>query len=413
LDHDADGKVVWDYEPEKVQSVILLRKGEDSLPALHDVEIKIRELNEHPGRMLPGVKIDTYYDRTELINITTETVRENLLTGMLLVTVILFMFLSNVRSALIVAVNIPLALLFAFSVMYFRGKSANLLSIGAVDFGIIVDSSVIMVENIYRHLSAGEYPELPIKERIIKAAREIERPLFFSTLIMVCAFIPLFTMSGPEGQLFGPMAQTYAFALGGALLLALLVSPVLCLFLFKRLGPARDNALVRFLKAGYLRQLDRALNHRLLEIRLAERLAGPQPLVEGGARIFRRLHGVSPWESEDPSSSRVWWSDAGVHQNITFPVHPDPISGQHCWHQAVRVRRAGPDDRYGDIAVDTQKSAAVFREWLALTRSADRYSPDGTRRPYWLMRPLRPATDAYRLPAGAPPRDGEPAPAGR
>src|SRR5205085_228108 len=130
----------------------LLRKNEDSLPALKDVKIKVEELN-HPesGRMLPGVKIEPYYDRTELINLTTETVRENLIVGILLVTMILFMFISNVRAALIVAINIPLALLFAFSVLFLRGKSANLLSIGAVDFGIIVDSAVIMVENIYRH----------------------------------------------------------------------------------------------------------------------------------------------------------------------------------------------------------------------------------------------------------------------
>src|SRR5262249_6395701 len=142
--------------------------------------------------------------------------------------------------ALIVAVNVPLALLFAFGVLYLRGKSANLLSIGAVDFGIIVDSSVIMVENIYRHLSAGEHAEKPLKERIIRASHEVEKSLMFSTAIMVCAFLPLFTMTGPEGQIFGPMAQTYAFALGGALLLAVTLAPVLCLLLFKHLKPARD-----------------------------------------------------------------------------------------------------------------------------------------------------------------------------
>jgi cobalt-zinc-cadmium resistance protein CzcA len=216
--------------------------------------------------MLPGVKIDTFYDRTELVNVTTHTVRHNLVTGMALVTIILLMFLSNVRSALIVAINIPLALLFAFGMLYLRGKSANLLSMGAVDFGIIVDSSVIMVENIYRHVSSGEYAELPLKERIIRASHEVERGLFFSTAIMVCAFIPLFTMQGPEGQIFGPMADTYAFALGGALLLALTISPVLCYLLFKRLRTTYDNFLVRFLKRGYLRQLERCLNHRALTL---------------------------------------------------------------------------------------------------------------------------------------------------
>ena len=153
---DADGNVVWIDEDDKVQSIVLLRQHEQSLPALHDVKEKVKELNENPGQLLPGVKIEPYYDRTELIDVTTETVRENLLVGMVLVVAVLLMFLSNVRTALIVAINIPLALLFAFAMLFLRGKSANLLSIGAVDFGIIVDSSVIMVENIYRHLSAGE-----------------------------------------------------------------------------------------------------------------------------------------------------------------------------------------------------------------------------------------------------------------
>src|SRR5258708_17082480 len=133
---------------------------------------------------------------------------------------------------------------------------------GAVVFGIMIDSWVIMGENIYRQISSGENSRLPLKDRILRACHEVEKPLFFSTLIMVCAFIPLFTMQGPEGQIFGPMAQTYAFALGGALLLALLLSPVLCLLTFRGLKPAEDNFLVRWLKNGYLRQLERVLNHR-------------------------------------------------------------------------------------------------------------------------------------------------------
>src|SRR5262249_3973443 len=155
--------------------------------------------------------IEPYYNRSNLIGVTTETVRENLLVGMALVSIILLMFLNNVRTALIVAINIPLALLFAFAMLFLRGKSANLLSIGAVDFGIIVDSSVIMVENIYRHVSSGEHAELSLKDRIVRASGEVERSLFFSTIIMVCALLPLFTMTGPEGQIFGPMADTYAF----------------------------------------------------------------------------------------------------------------------------------------------------------------------------------------------------------
>jgi cobalt-zinc-cadmium resistance protein CzcA len=261
---DPEGKH-WLQEPDKVMGIVLLHKDKESLPAIIDTKKKVEELN-HSGRLLPGVQLEPYYDRAELINITTETVRHNLFMGVVLVGLVLLMFLHNVRSALIVAINVPLALLFAFAVLYLRGQSANLLSIGAVDFGIIVDSSVIMVENIYRHLSAGENPELPLKERILKACREVEHSLLFSTLIMVVAFLPLFTMQGPEGQIFGPMAQTYAFALGGALLLALTIAPVLCLLFFKNLKETPDNFLVRYLKRSYLRQLKVCLNHRALTL---------------------------------------------------------------------------------------------------------------------------------------------------
>ena len=299
LIYDSQGEVEWLDEEERVQGIVLLRKGEDSLPALHGLEEKIKELNteERGGVLLPGVKIEPYYDRTDLIDVTTETVQENLLVGLVLVSLILLMFVSNVRSALIVAVNIPLALLFAFSVLYLRGKSANLLSIGAVDFGIIVDSSVIMVENIYRHLSSGEYADLPLKERILRASREVERSLFFTTAIMVCAFLPLFTMKGPEGQIFGPMADTYAFALGGALVLSLTVAPVLCLLFFKNLKPVPDNFLVRWLKGRYLKTLDLCLRYRAITLTLMGALialtAGLLPLL--GREFMPELEEGNLW----------------------------------------------------------------------------------------------------------------------
>jgi cobalt-zinc-cadmium resistance protein CzcA len=250
-------------EDDMVSAIILLRKNEETLPALRDINAKVKELNDPAsGRLLPGVEIEPYYDREDLVNVTTETVRENVLLGIVLVTLILLMFLNNVRIALIVAINIPLALLFAFSVLYLRGKSANLLSIGAVDFGIIVDSSVIIAENIYRHLTSGENSDLPVKERILLATHEIDKPLLFSTLIMVCAFLPLFTMKGPEGQLFGPMAQTYAFSLLGALLLAMTLTPVLCLLAFKKFKPTAESVLVRGLRFGYLWLLKICLRYR-------------------------------------------------------------------------------------------------------------------------------------------------------
>jgi cobalt-zinc-cadmium resistance protein CzcA len=262
-DLHRNGKRVWESDEDAVEGIVLLRKDEQTIPALRDVEAKVAELNKPgAGRLLPGVKIEPYYDRMELTNVTRETVNENLSLGMILVSAVLLMFLTNVRAALIVAINIPLALLFAFSVLYLRGKSANLLSIGAVDFGIIVDSSVIMVENIYRFLSSGENVGLPLRQKIIRAAGEVERSLFFSTLILVCALLPLFTMQGPEGQLFGPMADTYAFALGGALLLAVTLSPVLCLLCFRQIKPHRENALTRSLQHVAVRFTDVCLRHR-------------------------------------------------------------------------------------------------------------------------------------------------------
>ena len=130
---------------------------------------------------------------------------------------------------------------------------------------------------------------------------------------------------------------------------------------------------------------------------------------DGDGWDMSRTKGGGPFESADPDTLRIWWTDVGVHQNLTFPVHPDPISGQHCWHQAVRIRKAAATDAFGDIHVDTAKSREVYRRWLELTRPADRHSPDGSRRPYWLMRPLKPARPVYDLPAnpaGSATRDG-------
>ena len=177
------------------------------------------------------MKIKIFNQRTELVHVTTHNVLHNLVVGMGLVIAILFIFLGDLASAGIVAIMIPLALLFSVTVLYVQGKSANLLSIGAVDFGIIVDSSTIIVENIYRHITAPNADRSrPLIDRIIDASHEIERALFFSTTIIVCAFIPLFSMTGPEGALFGPMANTYAFAICGALLMAVTLAPVLCSF---------------------------------------------------------------------------------------------------------------------------------------------------------------------------------------
>ena len=294
-------------EDDKVQATTLMRKGEASLVTTEAVKAKIDELNTIPGRLLPGVRLEVHWDVSGLLHVTTHTVQENLLVGMGLVTIILLMFLSNVRSALIVAINIPLALLFAFTVMFLRGKSANLLSIGAVDFGIIVDSSVIMVENIYRHISSGEDSHLPLKDRILKASREVEKSLMFSTAIMVCSsFLPLFTMTRPgRANLPAPWRRhTPSRPVGGALLLAVTVAPVLCLMFFKHLKPARDNFLVRFLKSGYLRNLDFCLRHRWATM-----------VVMGG--LMALTFSLLPWLGREFLPAL---EEGNVYVHGTFPV---------------------------------------------------------------------------------------------
>ena len=241
-----------------------MRKYEKSKPTSMAVLKKIEDLNN--GGLLPkGMKIVTFNRRTELVNVTTHNVVHNLVVGMGLVILILFIFLGDITSAGIVALMIPLALLFSVTVLYLQGKSANLLSIGAVDFGIIVDSSVIIVENIFRHITAKNADRSrPLIERIIEASYEIERALFFSTLIIVCAFIPLFSMTGPEGALFGPMANTYAFAICGALILATTLTPVLCSYLFHNKNEEKETFVNRIMKLRYLIMLDRVLRHRYL-----------------------------------------------------------------------------------------------------------------------------------------------------
>jgi heavy metal efflux system protein len=218
------GLVGRDGEEDVVQATVLMRYGGETRATLEGVYERVEYIRKN--RLLPpGMEIDPYYDRATLIGTTTRTVLENLLIGMGLVTLVLFLFLGSVRAALITAVNIPLALLVAFIGMVATGTPANLISLGAVDFGIVVDSTVIMVENVHRHLGTHGFGN--IYERIQAAASEVGRPLAFATLIIAVAFLPLFTMTGVSGVIFTPMAYTYAFAIGGAILLAMTLTPVL------------------------------------------------------------------------------------------------------------------------------------------------------------------------------------------
>ena len=234
------GIVGMNHQPEVVEGIVLMRKHGNTLTTLRGVEQKVAELNT-TGLLPKGYKIVPYYDRTGLVYTTLRTVLENLSLGMVLVFLVLIFFLGSLRTAIIAAINIPLAMLGAFILLYLTGTPANLLSLGAVDFGIIIDSTIIVVENIYRHLTTDDPGTGDTLSSISSAAQEVGGPMFYSTLIFLIAFLPLFTMQGVEGAIFSPMSHTYAFALTIAILLAVMLSPVLSSFLLHKGMRATHN----------------------------------------------------------------------------------------------------------------------------------------------------------------------------
>jgi cobalt-zinc-cadmium resistance protein CzcA len=261
------GRVGRDADSNIVKGTVLLQRGEQSLPALDGLRNKVRALND--GLLPRGMRVDPIYDRTSLINTTTQTVRHVVLTGLLLVTLLLLIFLGDVPLALATALTIPFAVLFAFGLMSGTGRSANLISIGAIDFGIIVDSAIIVLENIYRRLHEATSDKHRL-DLIAEATAEAAKPVLFSTLIILVAFIPLFTMQGVPGRIFAPMSVTYGFALTGALIFALFFAPVLASYRRAvRSGHTADTRLVHWLKHHYERLLIRLMWGRRLVISMA------------------------------------------------------------------------------------------------------------------------------------------------
>jgi cobalt-zinc-cadmium resistance protein CzcA len=250
------GIVGYDDDPDVVQGIVLMRYGAETKPTLEGVHKRLAYIRDH-HILPPGMDIEPYYDRGDLVNLTTHTVIENLLIGMALVLAVLLVFLGNGRAAVITAMNIPLALLVAFCGLVGTNTSANLISLGAVDFGIVVDSSVIMMENIFRHL--GIHGKGTMVERIEQSAREVATPMAFSTLIIAVAFLPLFTMTGVSGVIFAPMARTYAFAIGGGICLALTLSPVLVARFIPPDAEDKESVVMRFLHRIYNPFFDAAL----------------------------------------------------------------------------------------------------------------------------------------------------------
>ena len=260
--HREDGKII--DNDDVVSGIVLLRKGANADEALAGIHAKVEELNDHV--LPPGVKVVPFIDRSDLVHYTTHTVLHNLTEGILLVVLVLFLFLGNVRGAFIVALTVPFALLFAATCLQLKGIPANLLSLGALDFGMVVDGAVVMVENIVRHMSHQEASHKTPLERIRNAAHEVQRPVFFAIAIIITAYLPIFTLQRVEGRLFHPMAWTVAFALIGALLFSMLVAPVLSSVLFSRGVREWRNPVMEFLKERYRKAVKWAIEHRLFTV---------------------------------------------------------------------------------------------------------------------------------------------------
>src|SRR5277367_4398247 len=266
------GEFGFQNDDDRVEGVILMLTGEQTQNVLKRVEEKTTEINRD---LLPAdVKVRPYYDRSDLVQVTIDTVEHNLLLGMGLVLIVLIFFLVSVRAAIIVALTIPLSLMFSFIFLHGRGIPANLLSIGAIDFGIIIDGTVVMMENIYRELGLREGQKYDLHEVILTAARDVDRPIFYSVAIIIAGYIPIYALSGPSGKLFHPMADTMSVALIGALILTLTFVPVMCSYWFKKGVREPRNKPFEWIKKEYGSELKWCLERPWLTMLVATIIFG-------------------------------------------------------------------------------------------------------------------------------------------
>ncbi len=291
-----------------VQGIVLMRRGAETMPTLTGVLAEVEKVNGG-GILPPGVRIERIYDRSALVEVTTHTVLHNMVVGVCLIFLIQWLFLGDLRSALIVSATIPFALLFAVVVLVVSGESANLLSMGAIDFGIIVDATVIMVENIFRHLAEASHGpgSRQVREEpegltgklftIYEASGEVTKAIFFSATIIIAGFLPLFTLSGVEGRIFGPMAQTYAYALAGGLLATFTVSPALAALLLPEKVSETETFLVRGLRRLYRQAYALALGwrHAMLAVGLGVMLAAGFAASTVGLEFLPKLEEGNIW----------------------------------------------------------------------------------------------------------------------
>ena len=259
--HRPDGAIV--DNPDTVEGIVLLQKGDDSDPVLHGIHEEVKSLN---NRILPkGVQVVPFLDRSDLVKYTVETVEHNLTEGMILVAIILFLFLGNIRGAIIVTLTIPFSLMFASICLDLSHIPANLLSLGALDFGMLVDGSVVMIENMVRHLALKDDTRTS-GQKIRDAAHEVLRPVFYARGIIIASYLPIFTLQSVEGRLFKPMAWTVSFALLGALGFAVIVAPVMAAFLFSKGAKEWQNPIMHWLIVQYRAAVREAIVHRYITV---------------------------------------------------------------------------------------------------------------------------------------------------
>ena len=253
------GEFGFQKNDDSVEGVILMLRGEQTQNVLAGVEKKTEQLNH--GILPPDVKVHPFYDRSDLVRLTINTVEHNMLVGMTLVLIVLIFFLVSFRAAIIVALTIPLSLLFAFILLHGRGVPANLLSIGAIDFGIIIDGTVVMMENIYRELAERAGQDYDLREVIAAAARDVDRPIFYSVAVILAGYLPIYALTGPSGKLFVPMAETMSYALLGSLIFTLTLVPLLASYWFKSGIKEIVNKPYEWVKGVYAGELDWCLDH--------------------------------------------------------------------------------------------------------------------------------------------------------
>src|SRR6202167_5483043 len=271
------GEFGFQKNDDSVEGVILMLRGEQTQNVLAGVEKKTEQLNH--GILPPDVKVHPYYDRSDLVRLIIDTVEHNMLVGMILVFIVLIFFLVSFRAAVIVALTIPLSLLFAFILLHGRGVPANLLSIGAIDFGIIIDGTVVMMENIYRELAERAGQDYKLHEVIAAAARDVDRPIFYSVAVILAGYLPIYALTGPSGKLFLPMAETMSYALLGSLLFTLTLVPVLASYWFTKGVKEKTNRAYEWFRSEYAAELNWCLDNPILTMLLATIIFGASLLL--------------------------------------------------------------------------------------------------------------------------------------